>query len=67
MRVEELDSRQIAELGVGGDAKTVCNALLDNGVVTNAVTGTALRFAPPLTVSTAEIDEVVQILQRVLA
>ena len=56
-----------AELGVGGDAKTVCNALLDNGVVTNAVTGTALRFAPPLTVSTAEIDEVVQILQRVLA
>jgi acetylornithine/N-succinyldiaminopimelate aminotransferase len=55
-----------AEL-ISGDAKAAYAALLDRGVVTNAVTPTALRFAPPLTVSTAEIDEVVGALTAVLA
>ena len=32
----------------------------------NAVTATALRLAPPLTVSDAEIDEAVAILAQVL-
>jgi acetylornithine/N-succinyldiaminopimelate aminotransferase len=36
-------------------------------VVVNAVTPTALRLAPPLTVSNAEIDEAVAIIGRVLA
>ncbi len=55
------------ELDEGRDAKAAYAALLDRGVVTNAVTATALRFAPPLTVSTAEIDEVVAALTDVLA
>ena len=35
--------------------------------VVNAVTPTALRFAPPFTVSDAEIDDAVAILTKVLA
>lgn len=56
-----------AELEPGRDAKDVYLQLLERGVVTNAVTGTALRFAPPFTVSHAEIDEVVATLRSVLA
>ena len=56
-----------AELEPGRDAKDVYLRLLEAGVVSNAVTGTALRFAPPLTVSRAEIDEVVAALRGVLA
>ena len=55
-----------AELEPGRDAKEVYLGLLEAGVVTNAVTGTALRFAPPLTVSRVEIDEVVATLRSVL-
>ena len=40
--------------------------LLVAGLVTNGVTDTALRLAPPLTVSAAEIDEAVAILGAVL-
>jgi acetylornithine/succinyldiaminopimelate/putrescine aminotransferase len=56
-----------AEFGEGADAKAVYSALLARGVVTNAVTATALRLAPPLTVSDAEIDEMLAILGEVLA
>ena len=55
-----------AELADGRDAKTAYTELLSNGLVTNAVTATSLRFAPPLTVTEAEIDEAVAIVQRVL-
>ena len=55
-----------AELESGRDAKDVYLRLLEAGVVSNAVTSTALRFAPPLTVSRAEIDEVVAALRSVL-
>jgi acetylornithine/N-succinyldiaminopimelate aminotransferase len=55
-----------AELDPVHDAKDVYYRLLDNGLVTNAVTASALRFAPPLTVSRAEIDEAVGILRSVL-
>jgi predicted acetylornithine/succinylornithine family transaminase len=51
----------------GQDAKEVNAALLDAGVVANAVTPTAIRFAPPLTVSDAEIDEAVAIFAEVLS
>ena len=56
-----------AELAPGIDAKAVYTAALRRGLVTNAVTGTALRLAPPITVSSAEIDEAVGILGAALA
>ena len=52
-----------AELSEGGDAKAAYAALLDLGLVTNAVTPTSLRFAPPLTVSEAELDEAVSMVE----
>lgn len=55
-----------AELRPGIDSKLVYNTLLDHGLVTNAVTATALRLAPPITVSTEEIDEAVSIIADVL-
>ncbi|MBI4882872.1 MAG: acetylornithine/succinylornithine family transaminase [Actinobacteria bacterium] len=55
------------ELAPGLDAKVACAALLTAGLVTNAVTGTALRLAPPLTVSSAEIEEAVAIIEAVLS
>jgi acetylornithine/succinyldiaminopimelate/putrescine aminotransferase len=56
-----------AELDAGRDAKAVYTELLGRGLVTNPVTATALRLAPPITVSEAEIDEAVGLLTEVLA
>ncbi len=56
-----------AELGEGSDAKAVYTELLARGLVTNAVTATALRLAPPLTVSEAEIDEAVALITTVVS
>ena len=56
-----------AELGEGADAKAVYTELLARGLVTNPVTATALRLAPPITVSDAEIDEAVALTAAVLA
>ena len=50
----------------GRDSKVVAAACLDRGLVVNNVTPTALRLAPPLTVSDEEIDEAVAILKEVL-
>ncbi len=50
-----------AELSPGLDAHAVARAALERGLVVNAVTRSALRFAPPLTVTAAEIDEAVAI------
>jgi acetylornithine/N-succinyldiaminopimelate aminotransferase len=55
-----------AELAPGVDAKAVNDAALAAGLVVNAVTPTTLRLAPPLTVSDAEIDEAMSILQTAL-
>jgi predicted acetylornithine/succinylornithine family transaminase len=55
------------ELGEGADAKAVYTDLLQRGLVTNAVTATALRLAPPITVSESEIDEAVELIAAVLA
>ena len=55
-----------AELADGGDAKAAYSQLLERGLVTNAVTATSLRFAPPLTVSEDELDEAVSIVAEVL-
>jgi acetylornithine/N-succinyldiaminopimelate aminotransferase len=48
------------------ESKPVYEACLAAGLVTNAVTGTALRLAPPFTVSYAEMDEALAILRKVL-
>jgi predicted acetylornithine/succinylornithine family transaminase len=55
-----------AELG-DRDARVVAQECLDRGLVVNAVTPTALRFAPPLLVTDDEIAAAVEILQGVLA
>lgn len=51
---------------LGRDARAVAAELLDRGLIVNAVTASALRLAPPLTVSEAEIDEAVATLADVL-
>jgi acetylornithine/N-succinyldiaminopimelate aminotransferase len=51
----------------GGDAKAVAAAALDRGLVVNPVTGSALRIAPPLTVTADEVDEAVARLAAALA
>jgi acetylornithine/succinyldiaminopimelate/putrescine aminotransferase len=50
----------------GADAKEVAATLLERGLVVNAVTPTALRLAPPITVSESEIDEACALLAEVL-
>jgi acetylornithine/succinyldiaminopimelate/putrescine aminotransferase len=55
-----------AELADGRDAKAAGQACLDHGLIVNAVTPTALRFAPSLLVTDAEIDEAVAIVAEVL-
>ena len=55
-----------AELAAGIDAKAVYVGALERGLVTNAVNSTAIRLAPPITVSSAEITEAVTILGDVL-
>lgn len=55
-----------AELG-GSDARSVQAALLEEGVVVNAVTPTALRLAPSLLISDEEIDHAVAKIGQVLS
>jgi acetylornithine/succinyldiaminopimelate/putrescine aminotransferase len=55
------------ELGPTRDSKAVNDELLTRGMIANAVTATALRLAPPLTVSEGEIDEFASTLKSVLA
>lgn len=56
-----------AELVPGLAAPVVARACLDAGLVVNAVTPSALRFAPSLLVTDVEIDEAVAVLGSVLA
>ena len=56
-----------AELADGRDAKAVYADLMQRGLVTNAVTGTSLRLAPPLTVSRSRLDEAVAMIAAALA
>ena len=55
------------ELGEAADAKAAQSELLSKGLVTNAVTATALRLAPPITVTTDEMNEALGIMRTVLA
>ena len=54
------------ELAPGIDAKQVQLSLLEKGLVTNAVTASALRLAPPITVTNEEIHEAVAMIASVL-
>jgi acetylornithine/N-succinyldiaminopimelate aminotransferase len=56
-----------AELEPGRDSKQVMLDALEAGLVVNAVTPTALRFAPSLLVTDDELDEAVAILRKVLS
>ena len=49
-----------------GDARDLAQACLKEGLVVNAVTSTALRVAPPLTISSEEIIEGASMLEKVL-
>ena len=53
-----------AELETGLDARAVAARCLDEGLIVNAVTPTAIRFAPPLLVTDDEIDDGVALFQR---
>jgi acetylornithine/N-succinyldiaminopimelate aminotransferase len=55
-----------AELEPGLDAGAVARSCLDAGLVVNAVTPSALRFAPSLLVTDDEIDAAIAILEQVL-
>jgi acetylornithine/succinyldiaminopimelate/putrescine aminotransferase len=50
----------------GLDARAVANACLERGLIVNAVTGSALRFAPSLLVSDEEVDEALTVVAKVL-
>lgn len=55
------------QLADNGDAKAAYTALLELGLIVNAVNATTLRLAPPLTVSVEEMDEAVAMITKVLA
>jgi ornithine--oxo-acid transaminase len=48
-------------------ARSVCDALLENGVLSKDTHGTVLRFAPPLTITREEIDWGMERIERVFA
>ncbi len=56
-----------AQLKEGVATADVVPALLAAGLIVNGVNASTLRFAPPLTVSDAEIDEALAILATVLS
>ena len=48
-------------------ARSVCDSLLENGVLSKDTHGTVLRFAPPLTITREEIDWGMERIERVFA
>jgi acetylornithine/N-succinyldiaminopimelate aminotransferase len=56
-----------AQLAEGIDARAAAADLLARGLIVNAVSPSALRFAPPLIVSESEIVEAVELVSAVLA
>jgi acetylornithine/succinyldiaminopimelate/putrescine aminotransferase len=48
-------------------AEAAVNACLEAGLLANAVKSTALRFVPPYTVTEAELDRAVEIVEQALA
>ena len=58
----EIEKESLAK----GDARALAPACLKEGLVVNAVTSTAIRLAPPLTISSEEIIEGASMLEKVL-
>jgi acetylornithine/succinyldiaminopimelate/putrescine aminotransferase len=56
-----------AELADGIDARAAAAACLEQGLIVNAVTDSALRFEPPLLVTDDEIDEALAVVGKALA
>lgn len=56
-----------AQLADGIDAPAVYKALIGKGLICNAVNATTLRFAPPLTVTDAELVEAAAMVATALA
>ena len=54
------------ELADGLDARVAYADLLDAGLIVNAVNPSTIRLVPPLTVSDAEVDEAVALINTVL-
>lgn len=54
-------------LDLDRESAPVVDRCREEGLLVNAVTPTALRFAPPLVVQPSEVDEALEILRRVLA
>jgi acetylornithine/N-succinyldiaminopimelate aminotransferase len=54
------------QLSDGLVAKDVYGALLERGLIVNAVNETTIRLAPPITVSTDEMDEAISMISAVL-
>jgi ornithine--oxo-acid transaminase len=48
-------------------ARLVCEKLLERGILTKDTHHTVVRFAPPLIITRAQIDETVTALRQVLA
>ncbi|MBP5199207.1 MAG: acetylornithine transaminase [Schwartzia sp.] len=48
------------------EGRDIVNACLAEGAIINCTSGNVLRFVPPLIVTKSEIDEVVNVLERVL-
>jgi ornithine--oxo-acid transaminase len=48
-------------------ARSLCDALAAEGVLSKDTHGTVLRFAPPLTISREEIDWAMERIERVFA
>jgi ornithine--oxo-acid transaminase len=77
-RLKELNSPIIKEVRGKGlligvevkpeySAHQICLALLKHGVLTKETHETVIRFAPPLIITEAQIDEVISALKKVLA
>ena len=56
-----------AELDEGIDARVAVAKCMAGGLVVNAVTPTAIRFAPPFTLTSEQIDEALEILSAAIA
>ena len=47
-------------------ARAVCEALMEEGILTKDTHGTVVRLAPPLVVTRAQLDQTVLALERAL-
>ncbi len=56
----------ILGLGITVDGKPIVDTCLANGLLINCVGSNVLRFIPPLTITTEEIDNAMQILDNVI-